>query len=178
MNTRISTLSHRILWLLILPMMTISGFSGAESGKASPAQRTAAKVSYDLYKSPTCGCCEGWMEHMASAHFNARVHHPADLNGIKNQLGIKPEHQSCHTGVVEKADGTGKYVFEGHIPARYVAQFLQNPPEGAIGLAVPGMPLGSPGMEMGGRFTAYDILLLKADGGTEVYASISSPDQQ
>jgi len=69
-------------------------------------------------------------------------------------------------------------VFEGHIPAKFVKQFLDNVPEGAAGLAVPGMPLGSPGMEVDDRFMAYDILLLKDDGTSEVYVSVASAEQQ
>ena len=74
--------------------------------------------------------------------------------------------QSCHTGV--SADG---YFFEGHIPAKFVTAFLANPPENAAGLAVPGMPAGSPGMEMGDRFNPYSVILVKKDGTTEVYAT-------
>ncbi|WP_369802079.1 DUF411 domain-containing protein [Microbulbifer sp. Q7] len=81
--------------------------------------------------------------------------------------------QSCHTSV--SADG---YVFEGHIPAKLIRQFLRNPPAGARGLAVPAMPLGSPGMEVGDRFTPYKVLQLNRDGSTSVYANIDHFEQQ
>jgi len=122
-----------------------------------------------VYKNPSCGCCAGWLEHMDKHGFSTEVHHPQDLNAKKTSLGIKPVHQSCHTTV--SAEG---YVFEGHVPAKYVEQFLTQKPAGALGLAVPGMPLGSPGMEAGGKFTPYDILLLKKDGSSEIYASVKS----
>ncbi|MGB2130858.1 MAG: DUF411 domain-containing protein, partial [Marinobacterium sp.] len=81
--------------------------------------------------------------------------------------------QSCHTAVSESG-----YVFEGHVPARLVKQFLANPPEGALGLTAPGMPMGSPGMEMGSRFDPYQVLLMKQDGGYEVYANIERQSEQ
>ncbi|QQD20136.1 hypothetical protein I6N98_09805 [Spongiibacter nanhainus] len=110
---------------------------------------------------------------MEDVGFDTETHHPSDLNRIKNDYGITPEFQSCHTAV--SSDG---YVFEGHIPARFVQQFLENPPDDAIGLSVPGMPAGSPGMEMGDRFTAYKVWLLKKDGSADVFASVNSRDQQ
>ncbi|AUD80056.1 hypothetical protein CW740_05995 [Kangiella profundi] len=110
---------------------------------------------------------------MEDAGFEAKIHHPADLNRIKADHGIAPKYQSCHTAVT--SDG---YVFEGHIPAHFVQQFLENPSEGSIGLSVPGMPVGSPGMEMGNKFMPYQVWLLKNDGSAEVFASVNSRDQQ
>lgn len=130
-------------------------------------------ITLNVYKSETCGCCEGWIEHMNEHGYETTVFHPSDLNAVKAELGLKPEWQSCHTAVTR--DG---YLFEGHIPEKFIAQFLANPPDGALGLAVPGMPIGGPGMEMGNRFTPYDILLIKKNGGSEVFASIKSADQQ
>lgn len=119
-----------------------------------------------VYKSPTCGCCGAWVDHMTGAGFIATVHDQENLSPIKNKLGIRSDLQSCHTAVVND------YVFEGHIPADIIQQFLEEAPRDAIGLAVPGMPVGSPGMEMGDRFQAYDVLLLKSNGSTSVYAHI------
>lgn len=130
-------------------------------------------VTLDVYKSETCGCCEGWIDHMTANGYESTIFHPRDLNAVKAELGLKPEWQSCHTAVTEQG-----YLFEGHIPEKFVAQFLANPPANALGLAVPGMPIGGPGMEMGDRFTPYDILLLFKDGSSKVFAKIESPDQQ
>jgi len=110
---------------------------------------------------------------MEDAGFDTQTHHPADLNQFKSDQGIAPKFQSCHTAV--SIEG---YVFEGHIPERFVHQFLENPPDDAIGLSVPGMPTGSPGMEMGDEFMPYKVWLLKKDGSAEVLASVNSPDQQ
>ena len=90
-----------------------------------------------------------------------------NLQEIKEQHSIKPKYQSCHTAVSEEG-----YVFEGHIPSKFIKQFLSNPEADAIGLAVPGMPLGSPGMEVQGRFMPYDVLVLFKDGSSEVYAEV------
>ena len=90
------------------------------------------------------------------------------MQEVKEKYNIKPEYRSCHTGVSE--DG---YIFEGHIPSKYITQFLSEKNPDAIGLSVPGMPLGSPGMEVGDRFTPYDILILYKDGTHKVYAEIN-----
>ena len=140
---------------------------------AAVAETGAETIHLDVYKSPTCGCCSLWMDHMAEHGFTSTPHHPDALGALKNELGVPLRYGSCHTGVTK--DG---YVFEGHVPARYVRQFLANPPEGALGLAVPAMPLGSPGMEYQNKFMPYDVLLLGKDGSVDVYASVESYEQQ
>lgn len=140
---------------------------------AAASEKAQAGGDYEFYKSPTCGCCGDWADHMTDHGFRATVNHPEDLNAIKLRHGIAPEYQSCHTAVFE-----GDYAFEGHVPARYVKRFLAEKPEGAVGLAVPGMPLGSPGMEVGDRFTPYQVLMIMEDGSHRVYADITAPDQQ
>ena len=89
------------------------------------------------------------------------------MQEIKEKYNIKPEYRSCHTAVSE--DG---YIFEGHVPSKYIAQFLSEKNTNAIGLSVPGMPIGSPGMEVEGRFTPYDVLIHFRDGTSKVYAEI------
>tara|TARA_R110002110_G_scaffold205066_1_gene416695 strand:- start:89716 stop:90201 length:486 start_codon:yes stop_codon:yes gene_type:complete len=130
----------------------------------------AAPSTMEVFKQPTCGCCGEWVDHVRSAGFEMDVKDRADLNSIKSSFGIAPQYQSCHTAV------TQDYVFEGHVPASQIQRFLSEKPADAIGLAVPGMPIGSPGMEMGDRFEAYDVLLLKNDGTHEVYARVEGPD--
>ena len=148
-------------------------FLAACSEGEDQATKSTSIATLDVYKSRTCQCCQQWVQHMEDAGFEAKIHHPADLNRIKADHGIAPKYQSCHTAVT--SDG---YVFEGHIPAHFVQQFLENPPEGSIGLSVPGMPVGSPGMEMGNKFMPYQVWLLKNDGSAEVFASVNSRDQQ
>lgn len=126
-----------------------------------------------VMKDPSCGCCTGWIDHATERGFVAQISHPADLNGEKLKLGITPQYQSCHTAVSDEG-----YVFEGHIPANIVQRFLDDVPSDALGLAVPGMPLGSPGMEIGDSFTPYDVLLLKKDGSAQVYAHIATKAEQ
>ena len=141
---------------------------------AGPAlSQSLADATLDVFKDENCGCCVGWIDHMQEAGFASKINHPRDLNGVKEDLGVLPKWQSCHTAVTK-----GGYVFEGHIPAKYIEQFLASPPEGALGLAVPGMPLGSPGMEMGGRFTPYDIVLMNKDGSSSVFAHVPSAAAQ
>ena len=147
-------------------------FAVAISSQQASAQ-SIDDITMNVYKSETCGCCLGWMEHMQDHGFASKVFHPRDLNGVKAELGILPKWQSCHTAVTEEG-----FLFEGHIPAKYIARFLDAPPADALGLAAPGMPMGSPGMEMGDRFNAYDIILMKKDGSSEVYASIKSKADQ
>jgi hypothetical protein len=155
---------HTITSLLVIAML----MSAAPLFADAPAAHKLQVLS-----SPTCGCCGVWVEHMQANGFEATVEHPADLNQEKTARGIAPRYQSCHTAV-----STEGFVFEGHIPARVVERFLSEKPEGAIGLAVPGMPLGSPGMEMGDRFSPYDVLLLKADGSSSVYTHIGASAEQ
>ena len=121
-----------------------------------------------VHKTATCGCCKAWVKHIEKSGFITDVQNHKHLAEIKETLGIKPQYRSCHTGV--SADG---YIFEGHIPSKYVTQFLSEDHPNALGLSVPGMPLGSPGMEVGDRFMPYEVLLLNKDGSSEVYAEVS-----
>lgn len=136
-------------------------------------QKSAQKEPLLVYKSPTCGCCEAWMDHMSEAGFEVTHEHPENMLAIKENLQIAPQYGSCHTGVSEAG-----YVFEGHVPAKAVQRFLAAPPKDSIGLAVPRMPMGSPGMEMEDHFEAYDVLLLKTDGSSEVYMHIANQEEQ
>ncbi|KGY13456.1 copper amine oxidase [Vibrio tubiashii] len=110
------------------------------------------------HKSPYCGCCTEWTKHMQEAGFNVEEKLHENMNPIKQQFGITPELASCHTAVI---DG---YVFEGHIPAQDIKAFLDNPPRNAKGLAVPGMPMGSPGMEYGNKQDEYSVYAFNEQG--------------
>ena len=122
----------------------------------------ASGETLELWKTPWCGCCTAWVDHMREAGFDVRVTELEDLDPLKARLGVTPELASCHTGLI------GGYVVEGHVPAADVARLLKEKPE-ATGLAVPGMPVGSPGMEMDGRTDAYEVVLF-APGGNTVFA--------
>ncbi|MEC5210778.1 hypothetical protein RCH20_001857 [Psychrobacter sp. PL15] len=130
-------------------------------------------VSATVYKDANCGCCKEWVGHAEDNGLSATTQHPKDLSLFKERYGVPNEMRACHTTVT-----TDGYVFEGHVPAKHMAQFLANPPVQAIGLAVPGMPVGSPGMEYQGKFMPYKVMQLNNDGSTQVYVAIESPEQQ
>jgi hypothetical protein len=125
----------------------------------------AKPLRLTVYKSPTCGCCRLWVTHARSVldGYDIRTLDMDDLTEVKARAGVPAALQSCHTVLA------GPYVFEGHVPADLIERFLRERPK-AIGLAVPGMPAGSPGMEMGGRKEPYDVLLFEKSGKTRVYA--------
>ena len=125
-----------------------------------PTAVVAADIT--VYKSPYCGCCAEWVTHMRSHGHDMKTVEMEDLTAIKKMTGVGEHLQSCHTAVV---DG---YVIEGHVPAADVARLLTEKPK-ARGLAVPGMPIGSPGME-GANPEPYEVLLFQADGSARVYA--------
>ena len=139
----------------------------------SEAKANKSKEHLKVYKTLTCGCCVDWIKHIEARNFVTTVFHPENINELKRQKGIKPQFRSCHTGVSE--DG---YVFEGHIPARFIEEFLQSPIPGSIGLSVPGMPVGSPGMEVGAKFLPYRILTLMKDGSVKIYKYIETKEDQ
>ena len=126
-----------------------------------------ANLELLVHKTPTCGCCKMWVKHMEENGFTVNTKDHQSLVKIKEELKIEPKHRSCHTGVSSQG-----HFFEGHIPSEYVSQFLAEGNPDAIGLSVPGMPLGSPGMEVEDRFTPYDVLVHYKDGSTKVYAEI------
>jgi len=159
-----------IRWFATTTLLLVSVVACSDNENLTTASNsiTSEIVSLDVYKSRTCGCCKKWISHIEDFGFESEVHHPADLNKIKADKGIAPRYQSCHTAV--SSDG---YVFEGHIPGQIIQQFLADPPKNAIGLAVPSMPVGSPGMEVGDRRDEYDVLLLSKDGSHRVYEHVN-----
>jgi len=130
-------------------------------------------VSATVYKDANCGCCKEWVGYVEGHGLNATAQNVEDLSLFKERYSVPQQMRSCHTAVT-----TDGYVFEGHVPAKYMAQFLKNPPSDAIGLAVPGMPVGSPGMEYQDKFMPYKVMQLNKDGSTAIYATIDSPQQQ
>jgi len=161
---------HALATALFVLLTPLGAFAGEAADGQSKLERMTALT---VYKTPTCGCCGKWVDHVEGAGFDVTVKEMADLSTVKSSNGIAPTHQSCHTAVTDE----GGYVFEGHVPAKYITQFLQDPPEGARGLVVPAMPVGSPGMEYKDQFSPYDVLLLKADGTYEVFAHVSTLDE-
>ncbi|RBP50688.1 DUF411 domain-containing protein [Arenicella xantha] len=141
---------------------------------SSYTTQSMAEVSMTVYKTPSCGCCQKWVDHLTENGIQTNVIALSDLAPIKSKHGVQGRYRSCHTGLVATEYSEGKhYIFEGHIPAKYVEAFLANPPAGAFGLSVPGMPVGSPGMEVGDRLDYYQVLQLNEDGSSSVYAHVN-----
>ncbi|MFO1267217.1 MAG: DUF411 domain-containing protein [Rubrivivax sp.] len=135
-------------------------------GRLAAAAPAPSGALVEVWKSPTCGCCKDWIAHMETRGFRVRVHETGNTS-MRQRLGIPAALGSCHTALV------GGYAIEGHVPAVDVMRLLAEKPA-AAGLAVPGMPVGSPGMDgavYGGRRDAYDVLLVAKDGGMRVFAS-------
>ena len=133
-------------------------------GHAAPRaqEKAAAKPAVTVYKSPTCGCCSKWIDHMRANGFAVQANDVEDVSVVKRANSVPPRLGSCHTGLVEG------YVVEGHVPADAVARLLRERPDVA-GLAVPGMPVGSPGMEVGDRRDPYSIFSFDKTGRYVVY---------
>ena len=153
-------MNKKLLSLLFFSV-TISAIS------SSDIENSNSDISLLVHKTPTCGCCKMWVKHIEKNGFIANIKEHDDLLEIKDKHKIEPQYRSCHTAVSK--DG---YIFEGHIPSQYITQFLSEDHPNAIGLSVPGMPVGSPGMEIGNRFMPYDVLILYKDGTSRVFAEV------
>jgi hypothetical protein len=141
---------------------------GARALGAQPAPSRAAAGAalppMTVYKDPNCGCCAEWVSHVRKAGFVVTVRDTADMSSVKASFGVPSALESCHTARV------GAYAIEGHVPADLIQKLLREQPV-ARGLAVPGMPQGSPGMEQGAPKDAYEVLLFDKAGKTRVFAS-------
>ncbi|SDK17666.1 DUF411 domain-containing protein [Microbulbifer yueqingensis] len=149
---------------------------GADGIAAAPASEDASlteMLSVSVYKHRFCRCCGKWVDHLESRGLQVPVINSSneELSVLKGEWRIPNGMQGCHTGVVQD-----KYVFEGHVPARLIRQFLSSPPPDSLGLMVPGMPEGSPGMYGGGGFKPYIVYLLMRNGDYRFYARIEEPE--
>ena len=153
----------RLIAATLAALVLTAGTAACARAPASEPEAAAALPAVVVYKSPTCGCCELWVRHMRHFGFQVETHDVQDLGAAKAEAGIPYGLGSCHTARV------GKYFIEGHVPAEDVKRLLFEKPA-ARGLTVPGMPIGSPGMEQGERREPYDVLLVAKDGTTTVYA--------
>lgn len=126
------------------------------------AFKAAAQPLVDIYLNPSCGCCGAWVDHLRANGFSVKVTQVEDTGEVRSRFKMPEKFASCHTAMVEG------YALEGHVPAREIKRMLKEKPK-AIGLAVPDMPIGSPGME-GARNDAYDVLLIDAKGSARIYA--------
>jgi len=136
------------------------------SAVIAPGLLAQSKPQVEVWKDPSCGCCKDWVSHLESNGFAVRVFETGN-DAARTRLGVPDKLGSCHTALV------GGYAIEGHVPAREIHRLLKERPA-AIGLSVPGMPVGSPGMDgaiYGGRKDPYAVLLIQRDGSTRVYHS-------
>jgi hypothetical protein len=146
-------LTQKVLWIgglvaVVVPLVLLATQQGAAADMV-------------VYKSPTCGCCDKCVKHIEDAGFTVDVENRRDLSPVKRELGVPGRMQSCHTAKV------GDYIVEGHVPADVVKRMLGEKPD-IKGLAVPGMPMGSPGME-GPRKDPYNVMAIGQDGQVQVY---------
>jgi|SRR5687767_5102853 hypothetical protein len=138
---------------------------GLGFGAAVVVAAQQAKPSVEVYKDPSCGCCSKWVDHLQANGFTVKTTDRADLADLKAKHRVPQKVQSCHMALV---DG---YVVEGHVPAEDVKRLLKQRPA-IVGIAVPGMPIGSPGMEVAGmKAQAFDVLAFDKAGQTRVFAS-------
>jgi hypothetical protein len=149
--------------------MLASLAKGAAAGLALALLRPTSALAHGMpaitvYKDPSCGCCTKWVEHLRAAGLRPSVHDRSDMDALKDSLGVPASLRSCHTAVV------GRYVIEGHVPAADLERLVSSAPKRIVGIAVPDMPVGSPGMELGARRDRYDVIAFSANGTTSVFA--------
>lgn len=166
MQTSTRTASRRRFVQTSLSLLAITALGYPQVGMAAIQPDTVT-----VWKTPSCGCCKEWVVHMRKEGFNVVTHDVSDTAPIRQKLGLHGKFGSCHTAQV------GGYVIEGHVPAREVKRLLREKPV-AIGLSVPGMPVGSPGMEMPGEMLgvrdAFDVMLVTQDRSSRVYESYAA----
>lgn len=152
--------------------VALAGCSRAEKANSQPNQGATDRTSKDapksmtVYRDPSCGCCEAWASIAQKSGYAVTLLDDPNMAAVKQRLGVPPELASCHTAQI------GEYVVEGHVPLDQVARMLRGRPSGLRGIAVPGMPLGSPGMEVpGGTKEPYQVIAFFKDGRTSVFES-------
>lgn len=142
----------------------LSAVAAATAAASIPALAAASLPGVHVFKDPNCGCCGAWVDHLKAAGFPVKVTEVSDTGAARKRHGIPDRFGSCHTGVV------AAYALEGHVPAEEVKRLLAQQPA-AAGLSVPGMPVGSPGMEVGSRKDPYQVLLIDKAGRSSVFAT-------
>lgn len=165
-------------WAVAAVAIAVGACGGGEGGETAASERLADARAVDgsapvadavpldtvvVYKTPTCGCCRDWVDHIRENGFAVVSHDLNDLTETKRELGVPAGRVSCHTATVRG------YTIEGHVPADLIRKLINENPRGIKGLAVPGMPMGSPGME-GIVKQEYDVLAFDEAGNVQVYA--------
>ena len=154
----------RMRSIIVALVLVLAGAGYLSLASAQRSQAAAAAGTVEVYKSPTCGCCSKWVEHLQAHGFTVKTTNVEDIYEIKTTHRVPGAVESCHTALV------GGYVVEGHVPAADVQRLLKERPAVA-GIGVRGMPIGSPGMEVAGvKPQAYDVLAFDKQGQTRVFA--------
>lgn len=154
----------------ILKLLFITALLVFYTGLRAESLPTGKPVDITVYRSPTCDCCGKWLEHLKKNNFNVKDIVTDDMQSIKDKYGVPKEMASCHTALI---DG---YVIEGHVPADDINKLLKTKPK-VIGISVPGMVTGSPGMEMGGRKDPYDVMSFDKEKHFQIFNSYNKGDQ-
>lgn len=142
----------------------LNAIAAATAAVSVPSLAAQSLPEVHVFKDPNCGCCGAWVDHLKTAGFPVKVTEVSDTGAVRKRQGIPDQFGSCHTGVV------AGYALEGHVPADEVKRLLAQKPA-AAGLSVPGMPVGSPGMEVGSRKDPYQVLLIDKAGRSSVFAT-------
>lgn len=148
---------------LAAALVSAGALIARRAGAAVPTRTGMVRPPVTVYKDPSCGCCKKWVEYMQKSGFTVTAHDDSDMDALKDHYGVPSGVRSCHTAIV------GSYVIEGHVPAGDVDKMLMRKPQIA-GLAVPGMVMGSPGME-GAMSKSYTVLAFQKTGATTAFAS-------
>ncbi len=120
-------------------------------------------LEIEVYRSPTCGCCSKWIDHLKEKQFIVKDYVVDDVQIVKDKYGVPKNMASCHTALING------YVVEGHVPAKDILRLLKNKPD-VVGISVPGMPVGTPGMEMGGRKDPYEVISFDKNKNNQVFS--------
>lgn len=155
----------------LLGLFAVAGgtlVSGCDKGPAGTPKELAVAESGAcvVYRDPECCCCVAWVEVAREAGYTVTIEDRADMAAIKARFGVPPSLASCHTALI------AGYAIEGHVPMQHVARLLRDKPEGVEGIAVPGMPRGSPGMEMAdGSADAFEVMAFDREGRVSVFSA-------
>ena len=174
MNTHPALSRRALLGAAVGALVPLTACSPREAGAGAAVARstppagaaTPVALNAEVWKSPTCGCCKAWVKHLEANGFAVTAHDVADTAAMRKQLGMPANLGSCHSARI------GGYAVEGHVPASDIKRLLTEKLH-AVGLSVPGMPIGSPGMEQGGQKDKYQVLLVLHDGTTRIFQSHS-----
>ena len=150
------------LMLAVTLGLSFLAFNSYAEQSSKPAAAVVEPIKIEVYRSPTCSCCGKWVEHLKENNFQVKDTIVEDVQAIKDKYGVSKEMVSCHTAVVNG------YVIEGHVPANDIRKLLKLKPR-VVGIAVPAMPSGTPGMEMGGKKDVYDVMSFDKDKKYQVF---------